>query len=342
MHMGRWFGYRGGYAKLCRIWMSRESIEWYRHISQSTDELRDEIERYQNTGLTPKDFGLRVRSDITSLLVTARNKMRSAESRECVISLSGEYIETPEIYSSDAINEKHIRVINEYIETLIEDGVSLDKTIMRNGGLHYGFKNINKSQILSFLEQLDVSPKNVSFNVSAILKFIKDYQGDELNRWDISFATGSTTNDFSLAGNVQFKNPSRKYSLINDGKILKMLGSSRKLGTPNDAAYGMLDSDLRKVRSRKKNPSQKDYFIDVSRNPLLIIYIVTLTDLVDTESEYIDLGETYKGKNVVGFGLGIPTLSNQKTKYATYVLNRIAIENMFAGETDDWDEENDD
>lgn len=343
MQMGRWFGYRGGYAKLCRIWMSGESIEWYRHISQSTDELRDEIERYQNTGLTPKDFGLRVRSDITSLLVTARNKMRSAESRECVISLSGEYIETPEIYSSEAINEKHRKIINSFIETLTEDGASIDRIVMRNGGSHYGFKGIKKSQVISFLEQLDISPKNVSFNIAAIVKFINDYQGDELNNWDISFATGSSNDTVSLAEGIVFNNPLRKYSVINDGKILKISGSSRKLGTPNDATYGLQESELQKVRARKAHPAQKDYFVDVTRNPLLIIYVVTLNELDNsTASELRDLGKTYLGKNAIGFGLGIPTLSNQQTKYATYVLNRIAIENMFAGETDDWDEEIDD
>ena len=42
---------------------------------------------------------------------------------------------------------------------------------------------------------------------------------------------------------------------------------------------------------------------------------------------------------LVGFGIGIPTLSNQETKYARYVLNKIAIQKMFEGEMDDWDED---
>lgn len=342
MQMGRWFGYRGGYEKLCRIWMSKESIEWYRHISQSTDELREEIERYQDTGLTPKDFGLRVRSDITTLLVTARNKMRTAESRECVISLSGEYIETPEIYSSEAINAKHISMIKDFVNTLIEEGNSINIVRMRNGGNHYGFDHVEKNHIISFLEHINVSPKNVSFNTAAIKKFINEYQGDELDYWDISFATGSSFETTILGDDKKYNNPSRKFSLINEGKILKMSGSSRKLGTPNDAAYGLTSNQLQEVRGRKQNPSQKDYFVNIQRRPLLLVYAVTLNNLVDTEKELIEEGKTHEGKTVIGFGLGIPSLSNQQTKYATYVLNRIAIENMFAGEADDWDEELDD
>lgn len=46
MQMGRWFGYRNGYADLCRIWMSDESIEWYKHISQATVLVVRHIQRH--------------------------------------------------------------------------------------------------------------------------------------------------------------------------------------------------------------------------------------------------------------------------------------------------------
>lgn len=342
MQMGRWFGYRIGYEKLCRIWMSEESIEWYRHISQSTDELREEIERYQDTGLTPKDFGLRVRSDITSLLVTARNKMRTAESRECVISLSGEYIETPELYSDKEKNDKHFEAIKDLIETLSSENYQLSKTRKRNGNPHYGYKDIPKETIMTFLERLDVSPKNETFNTASISKFIKDYEGPELNSWDISFASGSSETPFYIDDSISYYNPTRSYALINEGKILKISGKKRRLGTANDATFGITHDQVQEVRRRTPNASQKEYFVNVRRNPLLFIYAVTLTECVGTEKDLQDEGNSYSGETVFGFGIGIPTLSNQKTKYATYILNRIAIENMFAGEIDDWDEENDD
>ena len=43
----------------------------------------------------------------------------------------------------------------------------------------------------------------------------------------------------------------------------------------------------------------------------------------------------YEGKIVIGFGIGIPKLSNQETKYVKYTLNKIAIEQIFDGE-EDW------
>ena len=40
MQMGRWFGYRSGYDDLCQIWMPDTAIDWYRQITEATDELK--------------------------------------------------------------------------------------------------------------------------------------------------------------------------------------------------------------------------------------------------------------------------------------------------------------
>ena len=45
------------------------------------------------------------------------------------------------------------------------------------------------------------------------------------------------------------------------------------------------------------------------------------------------------GREYVGFGIGIPGLSDQETKYARYILNKIAIQNIFEGEMDEWNGE---
>ena len=59
LQMGRWFGYRQGYEDLCRVWMPEEAQGWYTHITESIDELRDELARMQSVNATPREFGLR-------------------------------------------------------------------------------------------------------------------------------------------------------------------------------------------------------------------------------------------------------------------------------------------
>ena len=346
MQMGRWFGYRGKYADLCRIWMSDESIEWYRHISQATDELREEIKRYEDTGLTPMDFGLRVRSDITALLVTARNKMRSAESRECVISLSGVCIETPEIYSAEEKNEKNYHAIERFVSLLSHNGYSPDH-IQKRDGEKIGYRDIPMQYVIDFLRELDISPKNEQFNISSICNFISGYKGNELTKWDIAFASGKSDRSVDLGEGVSYFCPDRSFTVINGGKILKISGSKRRLGTSSDGAFGLDETQLKAIREKAAaegvaNPAQKSYFLNVTRNPLLTIYIVKLKGSADQSDSAVEAAEPYCGKLAVGFGVGIPTLSDQETKYARYVLNKVAIQQIFDGEIDNWEDEEDD
>lgn len=359
MQMGRWFGYRAGYDDLCRIWMSDESIEWYRHISDATDELRDEIKRYEDSDLTPKDFGLRVRSDITTLLVTARNKMRSAESRECLISLSGETIETPEILADKEKNDANYKAVKELVDSVNVAGCPLINEGKR-GNKKYGFRDVPVKYILELLEKAEISPKNEEFNTAAIMSFIRGYQGEELKKWDIAFASGESEDVINILGaNHEFHHPKHKYSIENGGKIFKMSGAKRRLGTTYDGRFGLSDDDIKKalevatlrtrVRSeetgktmpKKINPRQSDYFsYGIKRNPLLTVYFISLSDLAkDKTNENEMIHNRCKNRIFVGFGIGIPSLKNQKTKYARYVLNKVALQKNFEGEGDNWDDE---
>ena len=357
MQMGRWFGYRTGYADLCRIWMSEESIEWYRHISEATDELRNEIKRYEDSGLTPKDFGLRVRSDINTLLVTARNKMRGTEKRECVISLSGETIETPELWSDKSKNEINYAAVKELINAVREAGIDLiDEG--QNGKHKYGYKNVHVKLIFDLLEKIYVAPQNEEFNTDAIKNFIREYRGSELLKWDIAFASGDSEDTVNILGEgIEFHHPTRRFCIENDGRIFKMGGSKRRLGNTHDGRFGITEEgnrialDTANERARQKaedtgkpmpekvNLRQSDYFsYGIRRNPLLSIYFVGLGDLIkDKTTENEDLYQKCKDTIYIGFGIGIPTLNNQETKFARYVLNKVALQKIYEGEGNNWD-----
>ena len=53
MQMGRWFGYRPGYVDLCRLYTTGEMVEWFGHIADASEELREEFEAMAETGSTP-------------------------------------------------------------------------------------------------------------------------------------------------------------------------------------------------------------------------------------------------------------------------------------------------
>lgn len=92
MQMGRWFGYRPGYADLCRLFTTAELTGWYRDITAASEELRGEFDQMAALGETPEQYGLRIRSHPGGLLITAAAKMR--DGIQVDVSFSGTISET--------------------------------------------------------------------------------------------------------------------------------------------------------------------------------------------------------------------------------------------------------
>jgi hypothetical protein len=80
LQMGRWFGYRGGYEDLTRIYTTKGLADSFEHLALVEQELRHEISRYEEEELTPSEMAVAIRSH-QDLQVTARNKMGSARLR---------------------------------------------------------------------------------------------------------------------------------------------------------------------------------------------------------------------------------------------------------------------
>lgn len=60
MQQGRWFGFRLGYEDLVRIYTTPDLLEKLTRLGRIEQELRDSIERYEDTGKTPRDFAVKV------------------------------------------------------------------------------------------------------------------------------------------------------------------------------------------------------------------------------------------------------------------------------------------
>lgn len=114
MQMGRWFGYRPHYEDLCRIHLSRDSINWYAHISDASEGLRQQIKQMRKDRLSPKDFGLYVQAHPDRLLVTAKNKMRSGEQITVKQNFSGIIKESYILPSNEEINHSNRLLIEKY------------------------------------------------------------------------------------------------------------------------------------------------------------------------------------------------------------------------------------
>ena len=114
MQMGRWFGYRPGFEDLCRVHLSRDSINWYSHIAGAAEELTQQVRRMRRDKLSPKDFGLYVRSHPDSLLITAANKMRSGQEVTVQQSFSGRLMESYIVSTDPDVNSRNFDLLAEH------------------------------------------------------------------------------------------------------------------------------------------------------------------------------------------------------------------------------------
>lgn len=189
MQMGRWFGYRMGYEDLCRIWMSPEAIGWYEHIAHSLEELRAEIREMEQARLRPKDFGLKVRSHPDSLIVTARNKMRSAQKVVVQIGLSNRYIETHTIWADKEKIKRNQQAMSRLVK-MMGGADTCNKEMQEN---NYLWHDVDVHFVLDYLLAFDNHPLCLYTQKEPVHKYIQDRAHGELSKWDVALINKGKT-----------------------------------------------------------------------------------------------------------------------------------------------------
>ncbi len=117
MQMGRWFGYRPSYLDLTRLYTTSDLTEWFGHIADASEELREEFELMAASGATPREYGLKVQSHPV-LMVTSRLKMRTA--KNLMLSFSGQLLETVALFRERTEIEKNLAAATKLIKAIGE------------------------------------------------------------------------------------------------------------------------------------------------------------------------------------------------------------------------------
>lgn len=188
MQMGRWFGYRPGYIDLCRLYTTNDLIDWFGHISDASEELREEFDQMLESGGKPIDYGLKVQSH-SVLMVTSPLKMRSAET--LFLSYSGSLVQTVSLHKEPLILANNLKVT----EKLISDsGKPFEKGPVRKRldladkwDKSYLWKNVDSRTILDFLTTFKTHPKANRANSFVLADFIKLMnENNELLTWSVA------------------------------------------------------------------------------------------------------------------------------------------------------------
>jgi len=175
MQMGRWFGYRPGYVDLCRLFTSRELNEWFRHITMASEELRDEFNFLADSGSTPEDYALKVRTHPGCLQITAVSKMRYTNTIR--VSWSGRLIETYQLSKDKGIIHSNLIATDDLISSL---GLPVKK------GNDYLWKNVSPNTICSYFGRYKVAENLKAIDLNRICRFIQKLNTDsELTSWSV-------------------------------------------------------------------------------------------------------------------------------------------------------------
>ncbi len=234
MQMGRWFGYRPGYLDLCRLYTTADLVEWFEHIADAAEELRAEFDFMMESGLTPRDYGLKVISHPV-LMVTSPLKMRTA--RTLYLSFSGDIVETVSFFKDTARLEQNLGGFNSLVTAMGKASSipSQDRNGRTDRWNGVSWNGIQAQPIVDFLRTYQTHPDSRKVRSDLLADFIEEMsRSGELTSWTVAVIGGGVDREEDVAG-FQIKRMQRRNKSLNaDDKY-----SIGRLLSPQDEALDL-------------------------------------------------------------------------------------------------------
>jgi hypothetical protein len=167
LQMGRWFGYRTGYADLPRIWMTDELRDWFRHLATVENEMRRDIDVYMVEDKTPMTFAVRLKTH-PKLRVTAAAKMKDAV--RAAFAYGGHRVDTRYFKTDPVWLRDNQRAAKELVAAAIADGASVDPDVPDGRVL---FRGVSYVRILDFLQNYKFHEKSQECDAGLIAKYVR-------------------------------------------------------------------------------------------------------------------------------------------------------------------------
>lgn len=317
MQMGRWFGYRPGFEDLCRVYLSPDSIDWYAHIAEASEELRQQIKRMRRDGLSPKQFGLYVKDHPDRLLITAANKMRSGESITVSQNFSLKLVESYRLPFEQDINQTNEELITEYWKR------GFGGHAVENSGKGWFIENVPVSVIEELLTRFQVHP-GFAIQRSAAVDYLNEII-EEHPVGDILLISRKKNGE--NASNFRSGFQERKSRREDNG----WLTAGYRVASRGDEKLGLTEQQQKEAEAialeRGADAASDIHYREVRNKPLLMLHVLGLK------------GEKQERIRVPAFGISFP--GGHYDKSVRVVANPVWLEQMLGSEVDNPDEEDD-
>ncbi|TIL42320.1 Z1 domain-containing protein [Mesorhizobium sp.] len=326
MQMGRWFGYRPGYEDVCRVYLSPDSIDWYGHIAEKSEELRQQIRRMRQDKLTPRQFGLYVEAHPDRLLITAANKMRSGTAVTFQQSYSGRLLETYVVPDDTIVNQAN----EELIEELWKSGFGKTVKPTKKG---WWIENADVRVIESFLSRFRTVGVSTDIKAGAVA-YLRE-TADKHAHGDVLLISveGAGDDEARYRLGAQERSSAKKESP--DVKAWAL--SKNRVASRGDESIGLSKPQLDEARRLAEEYHDKDpkksarpsdtHYREVRNKPLLMIHVLG------------PVGSKNPSDRVPAFGISFPFGDYLRT--IDVVANKVWIDQMQSGTPDNPDDEDD-
>ncbi len=309
MQMGRWFGYREGYQDICKLFTTYEMMDWFYHIAEATDELKLQFRIMSEQNLTPKDFGLKVKSH-PLLMVTSRIKMQHG------VKMSTSFVDhfgqtTSFDLKSVDIN---LKTTENFIQNLKKPN---EKNVIKrpygNEKNSFIWKDVNSKIIKDFLNSYRVHKDSTQVKPSLYSEYINNLNSmNELTNWTVGLMGGGSTNDFKRINNFY------EVNLLKRSKRKTNDITKYSIGILTNPNHQLLDLDDEQIQEiLKTNSNNKEYGVRARsfrdpKNGLLLLYPIQIPN-----------SKFNKSNICIGFAISFPSKSKSKSDETNieYVVN---------------------
>ncbi len=324
LQMGRWFGYRDGYKDLCKLYLPEKSFSWYAFIAQSINELKDEFIVMEQNGLTPLQYGLRVRTSDTGLLITAKNKMQKSE--DILLSRS---------YSATNYNPLTLSIEN------IKDQIHLYENFccslnVNNAYIHKDKKaskdfvlaqDIELSKVVDLLNKIDF----LEDEKTSLIEFLTRYR-DKLSHWDILIHK-------SFIDDKPHEHQKRTFALQAFLKnSVKIADGGGRILRPWEEAFGLTLEEFKKSEKQRESAKIKQsarFYRENRHKPLLALKSLTLYKSVKDKDGKKTSTKEYD--QVPAFAISFPKVANSQP--ISYKINKVYMDTIYNPDEDEDDNE---
>ncbi len=298
LQMGRWFGYRPGFEKLCRIHATQDLIDDFAAVSESVEELRTDFQRMAFLDKKPYEFGLKVRQSPTGIAITAANKMRSAQEISLAEDFSNRHIQAHSLHDDPTKNQKNLNLAQKFIEDLSASHSDSFESNAEQKALVW--KKIPSTSILEFIKSMSFPQTEFdmlsSDHSSLLIAYIEDRVGTELKEWDVGVPYITNGKSDSVQFPVQTQGPafcrrrsgterlSEKVVKVNKKNAVAFGTDDFCLGEDPDAyesriALVKAEANAASFAAGKKNPKEPSstwVHTKARSRPLLLIHFLQL------------------------------------------------------------------